>query len=423
MRYYLAPPQQRLLQSSPNTARPFSIEEIGEIVGFVGGAAGLIGGSAGLIGGFAGLVTAKVIWDERGRQYGPVLQENLEGKILESTYPEYKQSSVYTTRKGQLDIMKIFNTMERQKTVMVCGPRGSGKTAVVRKSLGTEKMVISITDIVGENNFEQKIAHAITKSLRVHTNADVDHPELVKNALEALKNKKEYKRPPVLVVDVTERLTSPKALENLLQVLKVWGHDEGLVYPVVVLSTSHAALGLSRSMDDLRVQCTSVSDLEEDEAKRYIIDLCEKKELVGADNETVVSKCAQKVVNAIGCRPIHLDRFADDVGNLKHKKDQVSLEDLECLAVEYELKRMNESKRALQLLYKLVPKEKLKTHFFKKPEAKVDMDDFCNSVGIHLNTLLKKLSKIQPHPLYVNPDTLTVIVGSVFFQKVIDEDE
>ena len=148
----------------------------------------------------------------------------------------------------------------------------------------------------------------------LNTNEQVNHTEVMVNALKKIRRKPRYaglEHPPVLVVEVKERFTSPKALEELALTLKDWGHDEALVHPIVVLSTSRAAMGLDIGMDELRAEFARVSDLDREEAKQYIKQLCTQLKLEGADDNEAVSKCAEKVVQLLGTRLLHLDSFAD----------------------------------------------------------------------------------------------------------------
>ena len=410
MRYCLAPPRQHYRWIFNSISRP-SLEKgiigIFTFLTFLGA------------GGIAAWVGAYYTWEER-QQHGPVLQQKLEEKIRNSMYPPDKKCSPFINRRGLLDIMKIFNLMKKKKTVVVCGPRGSGKTAAVMDSLAREEMVI-VTTVVGEKDLDKKLARAIIESLGLYTKSDVNHNDVVVNALKTFQDRTKYKRPPVLVVEINERFKSPQVFENLLLALKDWGHDKELIYPVVVLSTSRAALGLKLSMNALRAQYVSVGDLHKDEAELYVKELCKESQLVGADDEKAVSKCAQIVVDAIGCRLLHLDGFADNVRSLKSTNEKVALEDLKVVAAKYERIQMEDSREALQELYKTFPKEKLHRHFFKKPGAAVNMDEFCKIVGKERKIVLETLSVIQPHPFYTDPDTRTVIVGSIFFQKAIDE--
>ena len=65
---------------------------------------------------------------------------------------------------------------------MVCGPCGSGKTAAVMETVEGKKGVVVAT-LDGESQLGQKLARAITESLSLHTNKQVDHTEVVVNAL------------------------------------------------------------------------------------------------------------------------------------------------------------------------------------------------------------------------------------------------
>ena len=125
----------------------------------------------------------QVAWKEYNRQFGPGLQNDFKREILDSTYPvKNKKPPPYTTMGGLPDIVNIFSAKEKQKTVMVCGPCGSGKTAAARETVEGKKGVVVAT-LDGESQLGQKLARAITESLKLHTNKQVDHTEVVVNAL------------------------------------------------------------------------------------------------------------------------------------------------------------------------------------------------------------------------------------------------
>jgi hypothetical protein len=379
-----------------------------------------------------GCITAMIaVWmanKEYKRWFGPGLQKDLKPKILESTYPvKTKKPSPYITRGGLPDVGDIFAAEEKQKTVIVCGPRGSGKTTAVRETMKDNKGVVVAT-LAGESQLEQELACAITKSLGLHTNKQVDHTEVVVNALKEIREKPgSLKHPPVLVVEVNERFTS-KALKELALTLKDWGHEEALVRPIVVLSTSRAAMGLEIGMDELRAVFASVGDLDREEAKRYIEQLCRELKLEGANDNAAVSKYAEQVVQILGSRLLHLDSFADQVRFFKNESDkqqqQVSLKAVVQLATEHETSKLKDSRRALKRFHKRFPNANKKDLYgiFKEPGAAVDVDEFSEMVDEDVRTVLDGLSNIQPHPFYVDPKTQTVRVGSVFVQKVIDTD-
>ncbi|CAI7999918.1 hypothetical protein GBAR_LOCUS2811 [Geodia barretti] len=374
-------------------------------------------------GSIGSIATGLAVWTARKeykRWFGTGLQDDLKKKILKSTYVINKKPSLYISRGGLPDIMNIFASKEKHKTVMVCGPRGSGKTAAVRETLKGQKRVVVVT-LAGES---QQLARAITESLGLNTNEQVNHTEVVVNALKEIRrNPGSLEHPPVLVVEVNERFTSPKALEELALTLKDWGHDEALVRPIVVLSTSRAAMGLEIGMDELRAEFASVGDLDREEAKRYIEQLCKEE---GANNSTAVSKYAEQVVQILGSWLLHLDSFADQVRLFKNTSDQqqVSMKDVVQLASERETIELKDSRRALKPFHKRFPNTNKKYLYgiFKEPGAAVAVDEFIRMVGDDLPKVLNGLSNIQPHPFYVDPKTQTVGVGSVFVQKVIYTD-
>ena len=175
--------------------------------------------------------------------------------------------------------MPIVNTNKRQKTLILCGSSGTNKTEAIRDSLKNEKGVVSIT-FSGHSGSAQRLTYAITQSLGMITNKDIDHTEAVMKVLKVICAKPEYAglgHPPVLVVEVDEQLTSTKALQELSLTLKDWGLEKGLICPIVVLSTSRATVGLQSAMYEVRAEYTSLGDFTNEEAKAYIEQLFKRE--------------------------------------------------------------------------------------------------------------------------------------------------
>ena len=390
----------------------------------------IAGSIATVIGSITAVFAVSVAYQEYNQWFGLGLQNDLKSKIIGSTYPaKTKKPSPYIARGGLPDVVDIFAAKQNQKTVIIHGPRGSGKTAAVRETLEGKKGVVVVT-LAGETQLVQELARAVTKSLGLNTNKQVDHTEVVVNALKEIR-KEGYaglEHPPVLVVEVNERFKEVKALEELALTLKDWGQDKALVRPIVVLSTSRAAMGLDIAMDEVRAEFASVGDLDREEAKRYIEQLCRELKLEGPDDNAAVSKCAEQVVQILGSRLLHLDSFADQVRYFKYESDKqqqhVSVKALVQLASERETIKLKDSRRALALFHERFPNANKNDIYgiFKEPEAVVDVDEFSKMVGENVPTVLNRLSNILPHPFYVDPKTQTVVVGSVFFQKVIATD-
>ena len=133
-------------------------------------------------------------WKEYNRYFGSALQEELKRKILQSTYSaDSKKSSLCIRSRDSLpDFFNIFGAKEKQKTVLVCGPRGSGKSAAVQDSLEGRNGVVVATYAHDEGHVEQKLACAITETLGLHTNKQVSHLEVVVNALKEIYSETEY---------------------------------------------------------------------------------------------------------------------------------------------------------------------------------------------------------------------------------------
>lgn len=179
-------------------------------------------------------------------------------------------------------------------------------------------------------------------------------------------------------------------------------------------------MGLEIGMDEL----ATIGDLTDKEAKWYIKQLCRELKLEGTEDDATVSKCAGEVIQALGSRLLHLDSFADKARFYQNTNRQVSLKGLVHLAAEYEWKMLKENRRALKRFHKRFSEAHKKDVYdlCKEPGVAVDVDEFSDMVGEEVTTVLDVLPNTQPHPFYVVPKTQTVVVGSVFVQKVIDSD-
>ena len=125
-------------------------------------------------------------------------------------------------------------------TCLVSGPRGAGKTTLVRQALQNKPGVLVLAVTPGVAVSEAWLAAALLEALKIqHLPAAMQKRPLVLTALA-----KQKPDPLVLLVEVGERCTS-KQLQALLLCLKVWGADYGLIQPIVVVSSSQAVIGLT----------------------------------------------------------------------------------------------------------------------------------------------------------------------------------
>ena len=74
---------------------------------------------------------------------------------------------------------------------------------------------------------------------------------------------------PILLVEVNAQYSS-SALQELLVKLKTWGDDKHYIRSVVVLSSTRPALTLKIGLDELRVRCLFVPDLNAEEVKNFV---------------------------------------------------------------------------------------------------------------------------------------------------------
>ena len=74
---------------------------------------------------------------------------------------------------------------------------------------------------------------------------------------------------PIFVVETDHRCT-PDQLRSLLILMKQYGADEKLIRPIVVLSSSTSAFGLTISEEELRSRYFHVDDLTDEQCLEYV---------------------------------------------------------------------------------------------------------------------------------------------------------
>ena len=141
--------------------------------------------------------------------------------------------------------MKAFKKMlydpEYLQTIIVTGPRGSGKSTLVQHCLaGKGGVVLNTRSDFSEEKFAENVMKTIIRVSYAQPGTYVT--ALLSVALRRLRKSQEEL--PIFVVEVDHRCT-PDQLRSLLILMKHYGADEELIRPIVVLSSSTSAFGLT----------------------------------------------------------------------------------------------------------------------------------------------------------------------------------
>ena len=157
-------------------------------------------------------------------------------------------------------------------TMIVCGPRGSGKSTLVAEIFDKIPAVVKLSY---NGNSEDEFANAIFGSLEILCPITMPPTSFLMAVLKEIRA--QGHQLPTLVIEVDKRFYGPH-LENLLLTCKRLGDDLKLVAPVVVLSSSRAAFGMHINPGDLRAKFLEVDDLSEVEARSLLFKALEKVE-------------------------------------------------------------------------------------------------------------------------------------------------
>ena len=160
------------------------------------------------------------------------------------------------------------------KTIIVTGPRGSGKSTLVRHCLAGKGRVVDI--VLNPQSYfnEEKFAENVLETIEFSYESGTNVKALLFIALRRLrKRRKSQEELPIIVVETDNRCT-PDQLRSLLILMKQYGADEKLIRPIVVLTSSTSAFGLSISPMELRSRYFHVDDLTDEQCLEYVESGC-----------------------------------------------------------------------------------------------------------------------------------------------------
>ena len=174
----------------------------------------------------------------------------------------------------------------------------------------------------GREDFsEEKFAENVMKTIGVsYAQSGTYLKALLSLALEGLCEREEEL--PIIVVKVDNRCT-PDQLRSLLILMKQYGADKKLIRPIIVLSSSTSAFGLTLSEEELRSQYFHVDDLTDEQCLEYVESRLSK--VIKGDKQEI-SKFVKEVVphlGLIGNRFIQINRVMGGMSELKLDKVQV----------------------------------------------------------------------------------------------------
>ena len=295
------------------------------------------------------------------------------------------------------------------RTLVVMGPRGSGKSTLVNLTFASSANVIRIHLDTTVPFSAEEFSHNILSVLSVYP-----PPPHVQARLLLEKAFKKFPEPPLLLVEADTRCGA-KQLEQLLLLLKWWAGDLNAVRPVVILSASRAAFGLKLRLSELRALPFVVPDLTEAEGEKLLWTLFSK--LVTCTEEEFSQLCKQLLLPKLGTRPLNITdfaRFYKDEGTLH------TLQEVTDFAAAFLAQERLSYTFALQAF---VEQLDTSTHacfaalFAELKSHPVPLKSFLHMLEISPDELVNLLTSSVTHPFFID-----LLRGEVCFNAVVEKD-
>jgi hypothetical protein len=170
----------------------------------------------------------------------------------------------YLEREALTGVFKAALRSARHETLMVYGPRGSGKTSFIRSFLGNRRGVISIQ--ISKKSGDEASSELIEA---VSTNMDLFGSPQNRRFVEDVFSSCMVSLSPVVVVSVEEK-ASGEVLEAVLIMCKILAYDKPhkrAPRMVVDISSSRTTNDATMKLEDLRVIGVHVGHFPEKEAQ------------------------------------------------------------------------------------------------------------------------------------------------------------
>ena len=307
-------------------------------------------------------------------------------------------------------ILNYVHASDPSRTVMVCGPRGSGKSTAVYHALMKEKGVVHLNLTTGTlDEFESQILETVD-----FKRYDLKKVNVIHKAL--LDIRRRGKKPPTFIVEVNNQCTS-KCIFDLLVRMKEWTSDVHLANFVVVLSLSQAALTIPVGLEELRVSALSIQDPPNNVVeKRLDMYLKTLKDYKSTEKERKL--IFENHISMLGTRFLYVMGL---IGTCKEQKCE-TVKDVQAVSKIYTDRVVKSCEKAVDTF---LEKNKKGLHDKKLLQdlvaEKVDLDQLCKAVGKEDETFLDQLAKLHPRPIFVEPMTKLVLAGNYAAKKKFQE--
>ena len=317
--------------------------------------------------------------------------------------------------------MKAFNKMlndpEYLQTIVVTGPRGSGKSTLVQHCLAGKGRVVRFCLNTRSDFSEEEFAEKVMKTIKVSYALPGTYVTvLLSVVLEVMRGlRKSQEELPIFVVEVDRRCT-PDQLQSLLLLMKQYGADEKLIRPIIVLSSSTSAFGLTINEVELRSRYFHVDDLTNEQCLEYIESRLSRM-IIGDKQE--ISEFVENVVPGLGMgnRLVQIMSVLMDISELKLDKVQKHIES----CVEERVRIYTSSVRRFfkEVKGTCQSKEAVKEAFELLLDKKsMPLHTFCEVCGVEEERFIEIISNIEPHPFYVDPKHRTIHFHAIFQRQI-----
>ena len=326
------------------------------------------------------------------------------GAILNSRC-EPKYIPNYVERQGQEQQLKVMLNeimsagVQFLPTLVVCGPRGCGKSTLVSTVCRNIPSVVCVRYL---GSTEDDFANSLLSSVNVECKKGMLPLVFMNAVLSEIKSRGHRK--PVIIIEVDKRFGGEQ-LENLLLLCKYLGDDKQWIIPIIVLSSTRAAFSMDIGATDLRAEFLEVDDLSEEETRRFLSSVLENVE--GADDKKKEVIC--EAISKIGHRLVHLQSIA--------KSQLKSLDNASSLIQKQEDKYIRLYYRAFCVLSEKYPSLRNPDILNKIINGQLTLGELADKLRTKEIDLVRQNGSIEPHVLYMSPGTEKVSIGSHFLKK------
>ena len=311
----------------------------------------------------------------------------------------------FVTRNELMRTLTPTITRASDLTLIVSGPRGSGKTTAVHLALKDRNATMCVQFCGTREDFFRDLCAALGVLVKPET---TEWSTLFLKALQQLPS--DIK--PVIVVEV-DSSCSAQQLHQLLNTLKLVGFEKNLATCVVVLSESRVTAGLTIGVNQLRCRYFVVQDLTEGERDAYL-----KQTFSHCVDESQVEELTKTAAEALGCRILHLhtvhqelctseDSQADSVEAVQSiVEEYAASEVLLCSSAIYEFQALNN-----------IPRKQLKEVFMQLLERKtLHVVRAADALGVSVHTLTDNVP-LTAHLFYLHPSSQQMSLASEFMAQ------